>query len=465
MDANVSFSAPQTAAVKEKTKWGLGVFYSLGEVGSQLSWYMINTYLTIFYTDIVGLSATAISTIMLIARVWDAINDPMMGGIADNTKSRWGKFRPYVLFAPPFLAIFNLLTFTVFPVTGMAKVIICLVCYIGAGMAYTAVNIAYNALLNVIARDSQVRMNYTTYKAIGSAIVQMFLSAAVMPMILFFGKSDVPTAHGYFMTVLICSALMLPCFWLCGWKCKETVQISRPVNVEKKSVKESLLVLFKNKYLVVTVFAVFAGAMGSMARMSMLTYYVIYVVGNPLMIAPIFSTMTMMQFVGNFTLPWGTKTFGKKGYLLITSLIQIVGMIVMFAIPANNNLFLIIISGIIGLSMCNANCCFGMLCDCIEYGDYKYGIREEGLTYAFLSFGVKLATAITGSVTVLLLAAIGYVPNAEQTEAAKLGINAIVNLFPAAIIFISNVAVFFFYKLSPDKMAEIYAALDARQEK
>ena len=108
---------------KEKTNPKLAFCYSLGEVGSQMSWYMINNYLMLFYTDVVGLAAGAISMIMLIARVWDAINDPMMGTIADRTHTRWGKFRPYLFFAPPFLAIFNILTFTVFPVQGTAKVI------------------------------------------------------------------------------------------------------------------------------------------------------------------------------------------------------------------------------------------------------------------------------------------------------------------------------------------------------
>ncbi len=95
---------------KAKTSPKLMVAYSLGEIGCQMSWYMINNYLMLFYTDIVGLSATAISLIMLIARIWDAINDPMMGDIADRTNSRWGRFRPYLMFAPPVLAIFNILT-------------------------------------------------------------------------------------------------------------------------------------------------------------------------------------------------------------------------------------------------------------------------------------------------------------------------------------------------------------------
>lgn len=453
----------ETRTVGEKTNLKTGFFYSFGEIGSQLSWYMINTYLLIFYTDIVGLSAAAISLVMLIARVWDAVNDPMMGMIADRTRTRWGKFRPYLMFAPPFLAIFNILTFTVFPVQGALKVVLCLVCYIGAGMAYTALCVTYGGLVNLIARDSQVRMNYTSARAIGSGVIQMILAAVAMPTILYFSQSDVANARGYFFTAVICSALLLPCFWLCAWKCKETIVIDSYQQVgEKKSVLQSFKKLAQNKYLMITVFCVFAGAVSAIARMSLLPYYIIYVVGSFTMIAPIFTTMTVFQLVGSFLLPWGTKTFGKRNYLLILSGIQVAALIVMFAMPSNNTAFLIGISVVIGLTMSSGNICTGMLSDCIEYGDYKYGVREEGLTYSFMSFGVKLATAVTGSITAILLAAIGYVPNAEQTEAVKLGINVVVNVLPAIMVVLSSLPLLF-YKLDKKKMDEIGDELDKRR--
>ncbi|MCD8154210.1 MAG: MFS transporter [Clostridiales bacterium] len=455
-------------ATTEKTSKSLGFFYSFGEVGSQLSWYMINTYLTVFYTDIVGLTASAISLIMLIARIWDAVNDPMMGIIADRTRTRWGKFRPYLMFASPFLAIFNLLTFTVFPVQGVAKVIICLVCYIGAGMAYTAICVTYGGLVNLIARDSQVRMNYTSCRAIGASVIKIILSAVAMPMILFFGNSDVATAKGYFWTTLVCSVIMLPCFWLCAWKCKETVVVEVPREAAqakaKRSVLESLKLMTKNKMLLITVWCVFLGAMAITARMSMLTYYVIYVVGSYTMIAPIFTTMTVTELIGCTLMPWGTKTFGKRNWLLILNIVMIIGFVVLFAAPVNNNVFLIVISAVIGFANSSANVCTGMLSDCIEYGDWKYGIREEGLTYSYMSFGVKLATAVAGSVTVMLLALSGYVPNQEQTEAVKMGINAVVNLIPAACIVASAIPLFW-YNLDKKMMDKIRVELDARNAK
>ena len=173
----------------EKASIKLLTGYGLGEVACQMSWYMINNYLNIFYTDVVGLSGAAISAIVLIARIWDAINDPMMGQIADRTNTRWGRFRPYLFFAPPFLAIFNILTFTVFPIQGLPKIILCGACYIGAGMAYTACSIAYQALLNVIAVDSRVRQLLATARSTGASIIGIILSMVAMPLILHFSSA------------------------------------------------------------------------------------------------------------------------------------------------------------------------------------------------------------------------------------------------------------------------------------
>ena len=130
--------------------------------------------------------------------------------------------------------------------------------------------------------------------------------------------------------------------------------------------------------LLITVFCVFMGAIAIMSRMSMLTYYVIYVVGSFTMIAPIFTSVTVGQLIGSLLLPVGTRIFGKRNLLLLMNVVMVICFVIMFVIPANNSAFLIIISLIIGVTGASANVCTGMLSDCIEYGDWKYGIREAG---------------------------------------------------------------------------------------
>lgn len=452
-------AAKEGTAKKEKLTAKLGISYALGEVGCQLSWYMVNTYLTLFYTDVVGLSAVGISAIMLIARVWDAINDPMMGNIADHTKSRWGKFRPYLYFAPPFLALFSILTFTVFPLTGAAQFIVCLLCYVGTGMAYTAVCIPYQAMQNVIAVDSRVRMDLATARGIGGSIVGIILSASVMPIILHFSGSDVANAHGYQMTTIILSIIMIPIFWLCATGCKEKYTDQLHTNKEPLSFGKALKGLFKNDQLLMVVLATIIGTITIAGRMGLLTYYIIYVVGDYTHIATVFTTSTIAQLIGTLTLPIVLRKMTKKGYLIFANVITACAFLVLFFNPHCSIPFLLVCTAISGFCGASANVCPGMVSDTIEYGDWKFGIRQEGVAASCLSFGVKLSTAISGSAGVLLLAATGYVAGAEQTAAAQSGINAIVNLLPAVLCIVACIPMFF-YKLNPKKVSEIRDDLD-----
>ena len=348
---------------KEKTSPKLMLSYSLGEIGCQMSWYMVNSYLMLFYTDIVGLAAGAISMIMLIARVWDAINDPMMGNICDRTNTKWGKFRPYLYFAPPFLAIFNILTFTVFPVSGAAKVILCLITYVGTGMAYTACCISYQALQHVIAIDSRVRMNLATARGIGSSVIGIILSIVIAPALLFFSKADVANARGYFCVTVIMSIVMVPVFWLCAAGCKEkyTEQLHGSQSAEKMGLIKSLKEIVKNDQLLMVVLATVLGTICVSGRMGLLTYYIIYVVGDFRVIATVFTSMTIAQLIGTLTVPWGTKTFTKKGYLIILNVIMCIGFFLLFINPHCNQTYLLVVSFICGLTNSASSICPGMV--------------------------------------------------------------------------------------------------------
>jgi sugar (glycoside-pentoside-hexuronide) transporter len=457
-----------TAAVQqEKASPKLMVGYGLGEIGCQMSWYMINNYLNIFYTDVVGLTGAAISAIVLIARIWDAINDPMMGQIADRTNTRWGKFRPYLMFAPPVLAIFNILTFTVLPVQGLTKVILCGVCYIGAGMAYTACSIAYQAMLNVIAVDSRVRQLLATARSTGASIIGIILSMVAMPTILRFSSAvnengeKMADGHGYFVATVIFSLILIPVFWLCAYICKETYtdKLHSNAPAEKATFIDNMKGLFQNDQLLMVVIATVIGTICVTGRYGILVYHVIYVVGGPQYIATMFTAMTIGQLVGTLTVPWGTKMFGKRNYMIIMNVIMAGGFVALFLNPTNNPVYLIGASFIGSLGFGAPAICYGMVGDSLEYGDWKLGKRQEGLAASMLSFGVKLATAICAPV-VLLLEAVGYVPNAQQTPSTQMGINFMVNMLPAILAIVSCIPLIW-YKLDDKRVGELRADLEA----
>ncbi|MDD7643043.1 MAG: glycoside-pentoside-hexuronide (GPH):cation symporter [bacterium] len=452
-------------AVKEKQVGPkLAVGYAMGEVGCQMSWYMINNYLTLFYTDIVGLSASAISLIMLIARIWDAVNDPMMGSIADRTNTKWGRFRPYLFLAPPFLAIFNILTFTVFPLEGTVKVLTCLICYVGTGMAYTACSIAYQAMQNVLAIDSKARMFLATCRGIGSSVIGIVLSLVAAPLLLMLSHPGVEAAdaQGYFRFAIIMSIVTIVPFWLCAAMCKEKYTEQLHVNngeQQKLGFFGAIREIVKNDQLLMVVLSTVLGTICVSGRMGLLTYYIIYVVGDFMHIASFFTVMTIAQLIGNFLLPLGTNKLGKKGYLIFLQMVMNLGFLAMFLLPNAGIPVLLGISFVCGLCNSASSVCYGLVADSIEYGDWKLGRRQEGVAASMLSFGVKIATAICGSAGVLLLSAVGYVPNAEQTEAARQGINIVVNLVPFVLGLLSILPMLF-YKLTPKRVEEIREDLE-----
>ena len=462
---------------KEKLPLKSAISYTIGYSGINVSWYMINSYLMIFYTDIVGLAAGAISLIMLIARVWDAINDPMMGAIVDRTDTKWGKFKPYIVCAPPFLAIFNILTFTVFPLEGAKKVLVCLICYVLTGMSYTVVQVAVNGLVNRLSRSSQIKMDIISMSQVGSALIQTLLGALVPVMLLAFSKTTdgTPNGHGYFVTTLIVSLVMIPMFWICAWGCKEVKEEAAPeqeVTVLEKQQKEPLIksirALGKNSQLIIGIFAVFLGAMGAIARMSLLTYYVVYAAGFAMeqsyaMLGVVFPVVTFSQMVGNATLPFFTRKLGKKGAFFLFNIISIASLLILFFFSNGNVPVLIGASALFGFGLAGSSICYAFICDAIEYGDYKYNVRNDGLAFSLMSFGVKCATAITGAVGVLLISAVGFVPNEVQTASAVTGINFVVNVIPAILMGLS-LLLMVWYRLDEKKMEVISERLHLRRE-
>ncbi len=459
--------------MKEKLNKKSALAYSVGYSGINVCWYMINNYLLLFYTDVVGLAASAISMIMLVARIWDAVNDPMMGAIVDRTNTRWGKFKPYIVIAPPFLAIFNILTFTVFPVTGGAKVITCLITYILVGMAYTVVQVAVNGFVNRLSKDPQGKMDIISMSQVGSSIIQTILGAVAMPLILYFGHSEVATGKGFFWATVLFSVVSIPMFWVCAIFCKEIKDgkedaspSPKTANVtvvkEKKSFLTSAKAVARNKMLLIAIFSVFVGAMSAIARMSLLSYYLIYVAGAYTVIAPTFTIISVMQMVGNAILPIVTRKFGKIRSFVTCMSINAASLLVLFVAPAGNVPILLTVSAIYGLTNAGPSICYAFICDSIEYGDYISGVRDDALAFSFMSLAVKVAQAITGAGGILLISAVGYVANQQQTPQAQTGINVIVNLVPAILGIISLIPMKW-YTLNEEKMREIGEELKLRR--
>lgn len=438
------------------------ICYGFGDLASQFVWTFVGSYLTIYYTDIVGLAPAIVSVIMMGARIWDAINDPMMGAIAERTRSKFGRFRPYIAFGCPFLAIFAVLTFTnPFGGGSAAGAIWAAVTYIIAGMLYTLVNIPYAALSGVMTEDANRRNKINTSRNIGMNLGMVIVNALSAGLALRFSGegAEVANGHGYMMTALIYAIISIPLFLIVFATAKEKVQ---PMHgTQAFSFKDTVNNLVRNKYLMIITLIMLLQMTAFMGRIAVTSYYVIYCLGSFTMIALIMTIPSLGGIIGSFFVPFFAKRFGKRAVLMGSMLIQAVGLLVIYFAPFDNITMVLVGCWIFGLFNVGFPMTLSMVADSVDYMELKTGIRTDGTAYATYGLATKVGNAIGGSIGVLLLAAFGYVANAEQTVEAMNGINIVVNLIPA-ILFILGAAACLLWDMSDKDADEIREKLKAK---
>lgn len=438
------------------------ICYGFGDLASQFVWTFVGSYLTIYYTDIVGLAPAIVSVIMMGARIWDAINDPMMGAIAERTRSKFGRFRPYIAFGCPFLAIFAVLTFTnPFGGGSAAGAIWAAVTYIIAGMLYTLVNIPYAALSGVMTEDANQRNKINTSRNIGMNLGMVIVNALSAGLALRFSGegAEVANGHGYMMTALIYAIISIPLFLIVFATAKEKVQ---PMHgTQAFSFKDTVNNLVRNKYLMIITLIMLLQMTAFMGRIAVTSYYVIYCLGSFTMIALIMTIPSLGGIIGSFFVPFFAKRFGKRAVLMGSMLIQAVGLLVIYFAPFDNVTMVLVGCWIFGLFNVGFPMTLSMVADSVDYMELKTGIRTDGTAYATYGLATKVGNAIGGSIGVLLLAAFGYVANAEQTVEAMNGINIVVNLIPA-ILFILGAAACLLWDMSDKDADEIREKLKAK---
>ncbi len=418
------------------------ICYSFGDLASQFVWTFVGSYLTIFYTDIVGLAPAIVSAIMLGARIWDAVNDPMMGAICERTRSRFGRFRPYIAAGCPFLAIFAVLTFTnPFGSGNTAGVVWAAATYIIAGMLYTLTNIPYSSLSGVMTEDANQRNQINTSRNIGMNLGMILVNALSPVLLLKFSSvanAEVADARGYMMTVILYSIISVPLFLIVAYTAKEHVQPTG--EPQKFSLVDTFKNLVNNKYLMIITLIMTIQMTAFMGRIAVCAYYVIYCLGSFTMISLIMTIPSIGAVIGSPFVPFLARKMGKRNVLMVTMALQGVGLLIMYFAPFDNMAMVLVGDVIFGIFNMGFPMTLSMVADSVDYMELKTGVRTDGTAYATYGLATKIGNALGGSVGVLLLAAFGYVANAEQTPEALAGINTVVNLIPAILFFVGAAA-------------------------
>lgn len=435
------------------------IAYGGGDLASNLILVLSSTFVTFFYTDALGLNAAIIGMIMMVSRFLDGTTDIIMGFIVDKTKSKHGKARPWLLWLAIPIAISLVLMFTV-PNTGdFGKYVYVAITYnLVTTVLYTAINIPYGALTSLMSRDQDQRMVINIFRMTMAQIGSLIINAVTLPIVNAMGGS----AHqkSWILASVLYGVIALILFLLCFFKTKERVKVSEAETAEQKmSFLTSIKLCLKNdQWLVLVIYWVIM-AFGMAMSMSVGTYYAKYILGNENFAGFLMAVSTLPVVVFMPLLPPLIRKIGKCKVSIIGGIISVIGYALMAVNPTSMNwlLFCAVIKGI-GQSA-TAGTIFAMVADTIEYGQWKTGVRTEGMLYSSTTFGAKIGMGVGGAIAMAVLGAVGYNGLlATQSEAVLQVLKALYIYIPIVFSLCMPLLLHFFYKLDkiyPQVMADL----------
>jgi len=434
--------------IKEK------IAYGLGDTASNIIFQTVMMFLLIYYTDVVGISPAVVGTIFLVVRIFDAVTDPLMGALADRTKTKWGQFRPYLLWLALPFGLVSVLAFTVFDLSDNGKIVYTFFSYALLMMVYTAINIPYSALGGVLTSDPKERVSVQSYRFVFGMLGGLLVAAFTLPLVEYFGAGD--QAKGYQQTMIAMSILGIILFLVCFSGTKERVS---PPKEQQSSFKEDLSSLWQNDQWRILCFAGLLLLSGQVLRGTLAVYYVKYFLNQEALITQ-FMTLGMVGSILGCALaqPLAKRVCKIKAYIVLQSIAAFIciasyfvaedQMILAFSLFFFWSFFLQMATPLLWAKMA----------DTIDYGHWKTGIRITGMVYSAVVFFIKLGVAIGGALAGWLLAYYGYQADVEQTDSAKQGILLSFTVFPA-VGSILVAWVMRWYTLDNIKVAQIHLEL------
>ncbi|WP_394133222.1 glycoside-pentoside-hexuronide (GPH):cation symporter [Shewanella maritima] len=403
------------------------IAYGLGDTASNIVFQTVMLFLTYFYTDIFGISPAFVGTMFLSVRLIDAVTDPLMGALADRTRTRWGKFRPYLLwFALPF-GLISVLAFTTPDLSESGKMVYAFVTYTALMMVYTAINIPYCALGGVLTADPKERVSVQSYRFVFAMLGGLLVSSLTLPLVEFLGKGD--EAKGYQLTITAMSILGVAMFLACFWGTKERLH---PPADQQLSLKKDMSFLYKNdQWRILSIAAVFLLS-GNVLKMSLAIYYVKYYLNLPDSIT-LFITLGMLGNIAGCILaePLAKRVCKVKAYIGLQ--LAAAGICVLsYFVPSHQTALAFGLFVVWGFAFNMATpLLWAKMADVVDYGQQKTGVRITGMIYASIIFFIKLGVAIGGAAAGWLLAGYGYQADSDQTETALHGIRISFTIYPA----------------------------------
>ena len=421
--------------------------YGLGDTASNFFFQVFNIFLLYYYTDTFGLSAPAVGTMFLVTKIVDAVSDPMMGLIADRTSTRWGKFRPYLLWVAIPYGLCGYAMFANPDLSYNGKLVYAYVTYTLMMLAYTAINVPYSALMGVISPLSTERTKVAAYRFVCAFAAAWLIGTFVTPLKNTLGGGD--EALGFQLTMIIFAVLSVALFWISFITTKERVA---PLQ-ESRNIRADLKQLVRNgPWLALFIAAIFTLINVAVRNGSLLYYFKYYVGDDGTRLFLIFDKTAIFMSLGLLAMivgiamtKWLSERFEKRSLMIVLTLLNALTMAVFYVTPPDQYWLMVAIncagSLVIGPTPALV---WSMYADCADYGEWKSGHRITGLTFSTLQFAQKFGLAVGAGLAGYILALFGFVANEVQTETSLTGIRFMFSVVPAVLAIAGAISIFFY---------------------
>ncbi|WP_194207615.1 glycoside-pentoside-hexuronide family transporter [Superficieibacter sp. 1612_C1] len=435
----------QILSVKEK------IGYGMGDAASHIVFDNVMMFMMFFYTDIFGIPAGFVGTMFLLARALDAISDPCMGLIADRTRSRWGKFRPWVLFGALPFGIVCVLTYSTPDLSMTGKMIYAAVTYTLLTLLYTIVNIPYCALGGVITNDPTQRISLQSWRFVLATAGGMLSTVLMMPLVELLGRGD--KAFGFQSGIAVLSVVAFLMLAFCFFTTKERV-VAPPSTT---AMSEDLRDILKNDQWRIVGLLTILNILAVCVRGGAMMYYVTWIMGAPGLFTWFLTTYCVGNLVGSALAKPITDRLCKVSVFWGTNALLAVFSVAMFFVPLSANIVMFGFIAIIGvLHQLVTPIQWVMMSDTVDYGEWCNGKRLTGISFAGTLFVLKLGLALGGAMIGWMLAGGGYDAAAKTQNSATLSIIiALFTLVPAFCYLLSAIIAKRFYLLKTPLMNHI----------
>ena len=442
------------------------VGYGVGDMASNFYLGVINVFLLYYYTDVWGISPASAAYMFLITKVIDAVSDPAMGLIADRTQSRWGRYRPYLLWGALPCGLLGYLLFLGPELSDSGKLIFAYVSYSLVMLAYTAINVPYSALLAVISPLAEERTKATQFRFIFASLGTILVGATTKPLVAALGDGDEVT--GFRLTMLLFAAISVILFWFTFASTRERIQPKK----QESSVKDDFEVLLKNTSWIVLAISGILVVVGLVSRISSAAFYTKYYmnVGEDKVLWWMDATTLIItcgfvgQLLGALISPALLTVFEKRTLMIGANLLAAVSMLATYLLTPDQYALTLgcYTIGIFAFGVI-ITLLFAMYTDCAEYGEWTSGKNSAGLTVSASMFSLKAGSAIGSAVPASILAIFAFNKALEQQKPETIeGIQLMFNVVPSLFFFIAGLLMIG-YKINNQMLVQIEKDLKHRR--